>query len=709
MSGSLAFLDAALLAGLASLVVPLLIHLISRRRARRVRFAPLELLLRSQRRTARSIRLRQLLLLAIRTLLLAAVAVAAARPVWREDTAQNAAAPLAVVVVVDTSASMRAVLDGTSLFVRARRAALEAVGAQPADVRVGAVACGEAPRDLAAADFDRRAVTSALSSLSPGYAYANLASCVAHAAGLALGVEGSGERRVLVFSDLAAHGFPSSGMRPSQGAGVVVEWSPVGSEATLPNHALTRVDVERASARGSDAIEVSFTARRFGGPPVEVTADLLVGGARTARVSLPFAGDAAMERSFHHALVAGAPAGAQQLSVVLGEDALAEDNVVDLPFTVPAPLPVLLVNGAPQAVPFRDEVFYLESALRDARGGTGRIALEVVGFDRVKAAQVAAARVVVLANVRRLEDDVAAALVQHVTLGGGLLISVGDQVDVEWYNGALGAVLPAPLRGTKGQALLDDASVAEVLGLTRFRTTHPIFQSLASRSESDLPGLGRVRTHTFMLLEPGGDVERDVLVRFTNDAPALVERVVGDGRVLLLATSVDRDWSDLAIRPGFLPLARQSILHLGGALEDGGPRILRVGEPRRIRLPRGVESVEVEPPGGTRQAFALEAGAREVMFHATDTPGLYRVWARAPGGEPRERPEERFTVVVHPDESDLTRAPPDLLERGAPQGSVSRTADSGDAGSTLWPWLLLGAVALFVLEVAVLRRSAGPL
>ena len=66
---NLAFLTPALLGGLAVLAVPLLIHLISKRRARRVRFAALELLLRSQKRTARSIRLRQILLLLMRTLL----------------------------------------------------------------------------------------------------------------------------------------------------------------------------------------------------------------------------------------------------------------------------------------------------------------------------------------------------------------------------------------------------------------------------------------------------------------------------------------------------------------------------------------------------------------------------------------------------------------------------------------------------------------
>lgn len=703
----LVFLDAALLAGLAVLVVPALIHLISKRRARRVRFAPLELLLRSQRRTARSIRLRQLLLLLLRTLLLACAALAIARPVLRADDAPRATgAPLAVVVAIDVSASMNAVLDGKSMFARAERRALDLIGEQPADVRVGAVACDEVPRDLAAPGFDRATVVDAVGALEPGFRKADLVACVSRAAGLAQTVEGEGERRVVMVSDLAAHGLASSGERGTEGQGVVVEWVAASAEDAPPNHAVTAVEVERTSSRAGDALEVSFTAARFGGPSVDVTADLVVGDRRSARLSVPLAGGETARRTFHHALADGDKAApGERLAVTLADDALAADNEVELPFELPEPMSVLVVDGAPQPVPFRDEVFYLESALKDARGGAGRVALEVVGADRLKPGSVAGVRLVVLANVARLDDAMAAVLVEHVKAGGGLLLTMGDQIDVDWYNRALAEVLPAPLRGVKGQALLDDANVAEVLSLTRFRVEHPVLRGLAAGSADDLPGLGRVRTHTLMLLEPSTDAARDVIMRFSNDAPALVERAVGDGRVMLLATSIDRDWSDLAIRPGFLPLVRQIALYLGGALDEGGPRILRVGETRKIRVARGTVEVEVQPPRGPRHRLPVEKDSHEVSFRGTDVPGLYRVFFRADGGEPRERTEERFTVLIDPAESDLTRAPHEALEQAAPSGAVTRASEQGDSDVPLWPWLLCGAVVLMLLEAAVVRRG----
>ena len=104
------------------------------------------------------------------------------------------------------------------------------------------------------------------------------------------------------------------------------------------------------------------------------------------------------------------------------------------------------------------------------------------------------------------------------------------------------------------------------LGLARFDVKHPLFEGLIeSDAKEKVMGLTRVQTHTLMLLEPDANKERDILSYFTDDTPALVEKQVGEGRVLFWASSLDRDWSDMAIRPGFVPLMNQVILYLTGA------------------------------------------------------------------------------------------------------------------------------------------------
>jgi hypothetical protein len=720
MSGLLAgigitLLDAGLLLGLLSAIVPTIIHLISRRRARRVRFAPMELLLRSQKRTARSIRLRQFLLLLVRTLLLLMLAAAVLRPLLSDEApTDQSTAPVVVVVGLDMSASMQARVDGRTAFDEARASARELLGALPDDVRVGIVGCDREPRDLVAPTFDRNAALQALEALTVTASWGDLGACVARAAALArtddtaAGVaESAGERRVVLISDLAAHGFPRGAVPDAPG--LQIELRVVGDDEAPPNHGI--VDV--AAAPSSQGLAVRFGAVRYGGPAVEVNADLFVDGSRGPRLALPFSPQSPrVERTFTVPMPGPRrEAGSGTLSVVLDDDALALDNSLVIADDDRPRLKVLVVDGEPDAVPFADEVFYLAQALSSSRmgsAGQSRLDVQIVVPEKLDAASLAGVDVVVLANVARLDDAAAAALVSHVGAGAGLFITSGDQMDTETWNRQLGSVLPAVLRGTKQQALLDDVTVAEVLGLGRFELGHPVLRALAGTATDALPGLARVRTTATMLVEPAPGADRAVLARFSNDAPALLERAVGPGgrgRVLLLTTSVDREWTDLPIRPGFLPLMEQIVLYLGRGLDDGRPRTVRVGEPRALRLPAGADAAVVTRPDG--QTVTLEVGDgnhEQLVFTGTVQPGLHRVAARV-GDERVPLPAERFTVTLDPREMDLRRIDDDALRAALPGGAVVRRDRADRPGEPLWPFLLLAAVAFLLVESALTRRG----
>src|SRR5437764_116832 len=108
------FLAPLMLVGVAALAVPIAIHLIGRRRARVVKFAALDFLLATKRRTARKFRLRERLLLALRAIACAAVAIALAKPYTScsRKGPQVTRGPQAVVIVVDDSFASGVVIDG---------------------------------------------------------------------------------------------------------------------------------------------------------------------------------------------------------------------------------------------------------------------------------------------------------------------------------------------------------------------------------------------------------------------------------------------------------------------------------------------------------------------------------------------------------------------------------------------------------------------
>src|SRR5712691_3105750 len=127
--GRLVFANPAYLWGLLALGVPILVHLFNRRRPRPLAFGAIEFVLRSQRQKARRLRLRQILLLAMRCLLIAGVALALSRPSLEPKGAQAAVmrGPQATALVIDASLSMRYRRGSQTLFARAKSEALAAL------------------------------------------------------------------------------------------------------------------------------------------------------------------------------------------------------------------------------------------------------------------------------------------------------------------------------------------------------------------------------------------------------------------------------------------------------------------------------------------------------------------------------------------------------------------------------------------------------
>ena len=74
------FLAPLMLIGAIAIAVPIAIHLIGRQRAKIVRFAALDFLMATKRRTARRLRVRERLLLIVRVLVCLAIAFALAKP-----------------------------------------------------------------------------------------------------------------------------------------------------------------------------------------------------------------------------------------------------------------------------------------------------------------------------------------------------------------------------------------------------------------------------------------------------------------------------------------------------------------------------------------------------------------------------------------------------------------------------------------------------
>jgi hypothetical protein len=163
------------------------------------------------------------------------------------------------------------------------------------------------------------------------------------------------------------------------------------------------------------------------------------------------------------------------------------------------------------------------------------------------------------------------ALDRFVEAGGGLFLAMGDRVDASLWNERMAKLLPQPLGLVRTASALpgqhtgetvDDRPAERLLPLDR---RHPLLAAFPEQGE----GLVSARFFKYVLLDPVRDTAvRNVILRYESGAPALVEREVGKGRVMLLTTTVDREWTDLPIRAGFLPLVREAARQLVGANDE---------------------------------------------------------------------------------------------------------------------------------------------
>jgi hypothetical protein len=695
------FLAPALLLGLGAAVLPFIIHRIGRRRARPVRFAAMELLMRAEREVSARRRLRDALLLVARTAIAAALPLAFARPFAhvRSDLPAVSARSQSAVVVLDDSASMRRRASSEPLFDAARGRARALVEHLSPDSEVGLVLASEgAPAPVAELSGDRGRVLGALAATAPSARRADFAGALRRATQILTGSPHA-DRLIYLVTDLQASGWEDVTPAAVAAGPEIVVLDP-SDGAPWENRAVTSLEAEPAPEEGAQGIAVVAEIANYAAAPARgLGITLRLDGAEVARgfVDVPAGGRA--KKRFVHAVAGGA--GTHQAEVVIDHDAFPLDDRRACRVEASRGLRVLIVDGDPRTVRTEDETFFLEAALR---AGGSSFAITSILPDDLAGRDLEAFGAVFLANVSRPTPAAAAALTRYVEGGGGLFISVGDKVDADAWNQVGKAILPQPL-GLKRSAAAppglhpegETVDLRPAERLAPIDRRHPLLSAFPAKGE----GLASARFFQFMLLSPVSDApERQVVLRYESGGPALVEAEIGRGRVLLLTTTVDREWTDLPIRPGFLPLVQEAARFLAGAPSGDAAADLIVGDKREIALQGDDSRIEVVKPNGESRwlvpaTHAGETRARHVvLFSETDEPGLYRVRAARSDGAVSDRPDAAFVVTLDGRESNPARLPdadrPDRARAAGAAGPVPHRR--------LELWHALGA-ALLVLAL----------
>ncbi len=654
---------------------PILAHLSKRQPRERRPFGALMLLERLQRRLHRRRRLQDRLLLLARLLALAAVILAAARPElsWLGGPPTFGGTGN-VVVLLDDSLSMDQRIGGDPAFALARKEAARQLRALPDGVRVAVIRMGGVADTLTPGFTDDAELAAALvEGVEQGYGITDLRGALLLARTLLEGQVGE----ILIYTDESGTGVIDGAVEELQA--LLALGSSILPRPFLAPEPQNIAPIEAVYGDGLEGGTVTVTLANWGANAREVATTVLLpdGAEITAFAEVPGAdekGAGIAESRF--TVPRQAEGGVARVTV--DDPQLPLDNARYFHLPRIGASRVLVVDGNPGSTAFRSEVYFLERAL--APWGKGGVAVDVVSPTGISRLDPSVHRVAWLANVSDPAPE-ATRLVDFVRKGGGLVIAMGDNVTTERYSSALASLLPAPLRKTRDLVDLSGGDGTplqppDVLDTELFR----VF------ARTGREGFAKVKARRVMTTEPlvGDDVS--VLLSYEGGVPALLERRIGTGRVLLWTSTLDLDWANLPLQAVFMPLVQRITGYLGG---DAGASTTTqdalVGEAVRLSVPSTGVDAEVTGPDGAIVPSERTIGA---LSFTTAVPGAY---AAAPAGMP---PLAWVAVNTSAAESDVRR--PTSLVRAEAEIAPERLRQTADLDV---PLLGAGVALLFVASL----------
>ncbi len=691
-----------LLAAGVAVLFPLLIHIFNRQKVKKITFSSL-LFLRSLEKTRmRRVKIKEYLLLIIRSLIILLVVAAFARPAIRGGFAAKvgAHAKTSVVVLLDNSYSMGYETKDGPVFGLAKKRAKSILGQLKEGDQASLVLFASRPK---------------LITSQPTHDFKNLMRYLDEEARLSAENTGVGEALKLAYRILG------DSKNLNQEVYLVTDmeksgWLDLTQGFLSPEERKAKlylVDVAPPEKQNLVIEEINFGNQLIEeGKPFQITAkvanftgqparNLLIGlyldGKRVSQTDTEIDKDGKSTVKFTPTVEeAGIHAGFFELT----DDDLLVDNRRYFAFRIPEKIPVLLGGETER------DTRHLGLALnpQDAEDANKEVAQITKGS--LSGIDFSKYQVVILSNLSRLADVQLANLERFVQKGGGILLILGDNIDPEFYSSQLikrffNLSMRDPLKSTK--------NVSGFFSFDRINLDHPIFQVYRDVGKDKLP---LIKFHSIFELPEGRDVK--TIVRFNVGKPALMERSYGAGKVLLLAASVEESQGDLVIHPFFVPLINRAVEYLASDLSRLDEDIL-IGSQVTRELPADLAGKEIELFDPEMKRTALQPFFRtdKLVLKIEDTflPGIYDIRASTSSSTGADV-VDRFAVNIDPNDSDPEKIDPSEAEKKLeglslfyidPQDDIEESIVQSRYGKELWKTFLWIAFGLLTLEMFLAR------
>lgn len=684
------FLNPVTLFGIFAAAIPLLIHLLTRTKSRIIPFSSLRFLKQLENQQNRRLRLRQLLLLILRTCIILLLVLAFARPTLRGrlDSALVSDAKSTMALIIDNSISMNRIEAGNTLFDSAKASAEQIVDAMQSGDQVFLLTTTDTSSELSHQNFfDPVALKRAIAGLKINYRMTDFSAALT-AAHHRLSQSSDVNKEIYLIADFQESGFHESAeiSRPGVHAYAVVK-----NRKSDVNAALQSLTLKSTILQKGKIAEISAKVANTGRQAIDnVVLQLFVDDNMVAQTDFQLQPGGSAAKIMRFTLERD---GFSSAFATIEDDDLLDDNRRDLAFCVPDYIRVGIAGMS--AVEMR----YLQMALQPEQVATPFFQLATISPSELSREASKPYDVLICDNLDQADEEMAEALAQFIDRGGGVIFILGENTNIRSFNTVLSPKLKLPKLGEMIGTL---NSGAFSFSLGEVDLAHPLFSGVFEQEESSF---AKPLFRFAISLQQLNDI--DVILRYSNGDPFLFEKKRETGRILVITSTLQPQFTDITHRTIFAPLI-SGLVGYAGAGGIFSPQQVNTGEMLRQKIPQEKinSSFEIVRPDQQfdRVNATMTGNGAWLYYSQTDLPGVYKLLADG-------TVLQQWTVALDPQESNFSPIGLDALRKQYSLTPLPADADLPDfikaqrQGTELWKWFIGLALILLVVEMLIYREK----
>jgi hypothetical protein len=618
------------IAGLAAISIPIIIHLLNRRRYKILDWAAMQFLLEAMRKNRRRLKFEQWILLATRCALIGLLGLALARPFGCADStvAQLAGRSAAMhVIVIDNSYSMAYEADRPDTpthLDHAKKLANQLIDrlSSGGDSVVLITASQPAEAVIAKPSYDLAGAVAAVDRIQQKFTGTDLAGALTLAEQIGKDEQNQPSRTLHLFSDATTSAWRNGNEPALEALGKSVGdlYTVCHYNLSLPNQFNAAVlDVEPSSnlVRTRFANDFRALARAYG---TTVESSILW---KLGDETLPGGSSISLDAQTEPITQSNAQLRAGGSTVIsaqiAADDRLKIDNFRSHAIEIASEMKILIVEGRRGMGPLDGSGAFLDLALAPPTldSTPGSTTSSYIKPERISDIELAGKvlgdyRAVMLTDVAQLAAPVADQLAAYVKQGGTVVWFMGEQVQRENYNNVLvpRELIPGPL--TQRQTGQNFTFAFNPAG-----NNHPLLQAF---SNIDKSGLDTAQVFTYWEIQPRADLNVEPVLAFNSTAAtpelAITRHTLGEGTVVFFATTADAEWTSFPAKPAYVTLMHEIV----AGTVSGSERWMNLQTGQRIEIPttRELGGVPILRDPETNKDIPLEQSFRP------DGTGIYR-------------------------------------------------------------------------------------